>query len=42
MKDLAGEVDNIKNSRIGIKKARQLAARAFRRHCGLSITEAYK
>lgn len=41
MKDVAKEVDNIKKSKIGINKVRKLAARAFRRICGISITEAY-
>ena len=35
----AEEVDNIK--KIGLVKARKLAARAFKRISGLSITDAY-
>ena len=41
MKEVAEEVDKLKNSKIGIKKAKKLAARAFRRINGMSITEAY-
>jgi hypothetical protein len=41
MKDVAEEVDRMKNSKTGIVKVRKLAARAFKRICGLSITEAY-
>jgi hypothetical protein len=41
MKDVANEVDNMKKSKIGIKKVRALAVRAFKRYTGLSITEAY-
>lgn len=41
MEDVSNEVRKLKNSKIGIEKARRLARRAFKRFSGQSITEAY-